>query len=489
MGFTIFTICYIFASIILKIAKENKAEFWTIGRHHCKPKDSYDVLVKKQIAWQIEVLEALYQNDFKRIGYFFPYKKAIEDGVIKLYGFMEADDVETRELIYHFLKPVAATSCNLEYLKNWERQGGLVAVFMAIRYWKNKGKIIRPQSAWKIGDEDYNIYEFALSFANHLFAKYPTPPIINKIWACWEQQMVVDFCKKNACSNSAHVTTEIPENALFDLYFYLADGGSLRMNNILKWYFSKKVAHYFSTEVPRHMGWEGAYWYAIARAEGLSSQQTEMLWEAFNIFKIEDFKFWRILLQQIANTPARILEKIDIDAAIETVMLIKFGYNIHETDSIEFNFANREPEFTWKTRKLEHSVAYLKRCYTIQYAIPKGFEDSYTIVDKVGDCWHFTLLRNRHELFKEGKSMAHCVGDGDYHQDGVKGVSSFWSLQKRPVKGTLQRCLTIEVCHEENFVRTALGYENRDAAPTEMVILEEWCRLVKLKTPELELAE
>lgn len=483
-----FYICYIIILTFLKVYKNTQTEFWQAGRYESTTEISHEVLIQKQKKWQVEVVETLYQNNFQPVGYRFPYKKEIEEGVLKFYGFMDADDAATHQLLYHFLRVVAAQSTTLHYLRNWNRHSGLVSIFIAMRYWNAKGKAIHSTAQWQ-PEVDNNLYEYALKYVDFTFAKYPTPRIIVKVWACWEQQVVKDFCKKNISINGSELDKKTPENALFELYFYLANGGALRKNNILKWCFSKKIAHFYMTEIPRHMGWEEAYWYATARAEGITKECAEMLWDAFDIFDLEQFEFWRLLLRQIANLPEQVLKTLDIMGTIETAALIKFGRLPHGEDGKEACFANKEPQFTWKTRKLVHSVAYLERCYTIQYPIPVDFEDSYTIVDRAGDCWHFTLLRNRHELFIEGKAMAHCVGDGDYHYDAVNGTNSFWSLQKRTEHGDLQRALTLEINHEKHYVETALGYENRDAELDENTILAEWCQLVKLKVPVLELAD
>lgn len=450
-------------------------------------KTDEEQLYKKQIAWQVEVVEALYNNKFKPIGYQFPYKKLIEEGVLLFYKSLGEEDAWKQYFCYHFLRKVAAHSTHLQYLSNYVYNRGIANIFSAMHYWQGQQKVIRDIADWEIKHDSHNVYEYCMQAVEFLFAKYPVPLVITKVWSVWSESYAIDFCEKYAL-NKTKIDKNVPQNPLMNLFFYLAEGGSLRCNPYFDWRFSKKAAHVFCTENNRHTHWITAYWEAVGKAEGVSEDRIGRIHDILYYLEPTEYPFWRVLLQQIANLSEEEWATIDIVGTIEIAMMVKFARSRYEEEE-DKHFYHLEPDFRWETRKLSDSAKYLLRCYTVQYPIPQDFENSYTIVDSVGGCWHFTLLRNRHELFLEGQAMEHCVGDGDYHYDALKGDCSYWSLQKRDKNGEAQRRLTLEVQHDEQQLMTALGKENRDATTTELAVLERWCALVQLKMNAAELAE
>ncbi|MFK7936098.1 MAG: PcfJ domain-containing protein [Saprospiraceae bacterium] len=491
MLFTIFKVsCYLY---LIGYACHNKWTKYKIKQNQqsatlsttIQQKDE-KALREKQIAWQIEIVEALYKNNFQPIRYFFPFKKTVEESILQFYHFLPGEEAWKRDFCYHFLGKIAAHSLQLQYLKDWITHGTINGLFQSIVYWQQRGKMICRIEDWRIEQDNQTLYDYTMQAVGFLFAKYSVPLFIMRIWASWNQQYVVDFCNKNQKMGSI-ATTELPENVLFDLFFYLGNGGSLRKSPYLNWHFSKKAAHIFCNKGNHHSHWNNVYWESVAEAEGIKADYLDAFDTMFFYMEPTAFHFWRVLFQQIAQLSKEECVDLDLVGAIDLAMVIKFGYSRYEEKTP--TFANHEPDFEWSTRKLKHSVAYLLRRYTVQYPAPQDLEDSYTIVTKMGECWHFTLLRNRHELFVEGRAMQHCVGEGDYHHDASNGHCSYWSLQKRNEQGEAQRKLTLEVYDIDKTLITALGYDNRDAKAEELAVLKRWCELINVKIDAAELVD
>ncbi len=132
--------------------------------------------------------------------------------------------------------------------------------------------------------------------------------------------------------------------------------------------------------------------------------------------------------------------------------------------------------FSWKGRSVKsvHSIAqdYLSERKLIAEIGPwqrKGW-DWRKLVDGIGEC-AIVELASPEELVEEGEFMDHCVGM--YADSCRDGGSAIFSLR---IDGI--RALTLELSTEEQKIKQAYGFRNREPSDQELVVVEKWQSLL-----------
>ncbi len=328
------------------------------------------------------------------------------------------------------------------------------------------GEAIRDGYAWRPKLKTRDPGRLRLAAARHLFARYPVPASLERIWID-QQELGRDEVRLRK-----------------QWYIVAARGGSLYKAGASAW-LSRKEVHWFLNP-PGEMGFDEALWQAIARSH------TDDLGVAMRIARSKiartpraEFGFWREAARFFCANPTTV-EEIDDVADFLADRRARGGYSLrgrtlgslrrqmHEwhrdLEAVErIEAARRRAEAARAGPSAQSPLGGRWAGSALQDWSWKpsareahGQREEYLVVQ----------LNTAAELVAESSAMHHCVSS--YAGKCINGYASIWSLRKRR-PGGVDRMLTIELDRQHRAVQVR-GFANRLARPDEQAVLARWAK-------------
>ncbi|TNE64229.1 MAG: hypothetical protein EP344_03845 [Bacteroidetes bacterium] len=351
----------------------------------------------------------------------------------------------------------------LDYLAN--NQSFVGRWLEAVWYWlPREGR--QPVENWpatcpQFQGREYHKYLVALT--RYLFQQHSVPQVVEALW--W------NYPHDTLPLRRGYQSGDQPAEVL-QLYFYLTKGGSLRKAPMLDWELSRGAVQAFY-QAPAHLGFRGAYWYALFRTEGVNREILDSLHYFPNGYR--HTTFWRDLAR-LWDPPPSFSENADLlGAVICQIDWLKFGAP-SEALLQHSRLADKygtQPDFSLKGRTVGSLIRYLEEELGIpEFAPPQGLQEFYYLPGPDNQPCLIRFIGSGPALMLEGALMAHCVGGEEYIDDARSGVSSFWSLREITPGGQQKRLLTVQLIN--GALVEAKGLANREASPEEWTLLEGW---------------
>ncbi len=414
-----------------------------------------------------KTLQRLYSNGFKRIPLIRPVDRQLALDIKKLYEHYEEALEGDVDFFYHYLRP-AMNQPNLRNVVLRCYGDYYIDLFRIIKHWE-KQKAIRAIDSWKPGKQDA-INFYIEDLIRHLFERYSVSRPFESAWWVWNWDSTRAFLAQALAEERLQGDAGRLESAAIELYFHLTEGGSLREPGLFRsGLVSKQIAFYWGLAPA---GWRivPAFWWAVARAEGVSEEKTMAL--AWTPSALEDLQFWRGFYRLVARDKPEDLKQCDIHDLAEMIELVKFGKGSLAELSIYEPFKKIKPKFSIKGRTLKSIERYFDDLLGLGYRPVEGLEDRYDLECEEGN-FAIVRLTDRKALQEEGDEMSHCVGSSEYHDDCRCGYGSIWSLRK--VEGEdFERLITIEL--GDKTILALSGYDNRVPNELEYQLVEMWAK-------------
>ncbi len=330
------------------------------------------------------------------------------------------------------------------------------------------GVVVRDAHAWHPQMKTRDAARLRLAAARHLFALYPVPAMLERIW--------IDDAGLGA------------EEVRLRKHWYVvaARGGSLYKAGAGDW-LTRKEVHAFLNP-PAGLGFEEAFWHAIARSN-VGDPGVAMGIARSKIARKPrgELAFWREVARFFCANPAPV-ETIDD--------LCDYLAECHHRDP-DYSLEGRTlASLNRRMREWHHDIAAIERIEAIRRraggrAIAGGAATSTPDQAWSGSPladWEWTpsskdakargerfvvrQLKQAEDLVMESRAMRHCVST--YAGKCIAGLASIWSL-RRCTKDRIDRLLTIEVNKQDEAVQVR-GLANRLAHAHERNVLERWAK-------------
>lgn len=348
------------------------------------------------------------------------------------------------------------------------------AFFIALYYWMKK-KETYDINAWEVAPNK-TLKENQLALLNVLFEKYEVPATFKNIW--WNWKVNSDHTFFNAVAGKKNVKSL--DSAMFDLYFYLCDGYSIRKYPSLGFTPSKKETQLW-IETPALI--EGSltksFWRACFLTQGGNEKYSNFI---FNIdLDVNHLVFWRQFLKIIArdnyNGQYPHADLIDL---VDLINLIKFGeLKEYMVDAHMAKYKGIAPNFSLKGMTIKSLKRVIFEMVGQTYELPAGFKPTYTYTAPNGSLYQIRHLDNRLAMKKEATQMGHCIDSWEYHVSAVKGEAHYWSLRLMDQLPEGEPVVTMEL--EEREIVEFQAYDNTEPDKTIMSILQKWATENKVK--------
>jgi hypothetical protein len=303
-----------------------------------------------------------------------------------------------------------------------------------------------------------------LAAARHLFALYPVPATLERIWiddAGLDAEDV--WLRKN-------------------WYVVAARGGSLYKAGAGEW-LTRKEVHAFLNP-PAGLGFDEAIWHAIARSY-VSDPGLAMCIARSRIARAPrgEIAFWREVARFFCANPAPV-ETIDdlCDYLVECRRRDR-SYSLEGRTLASLN--RRMHEWHRDIAAIERIEAIRRRATArgAGASAPDRVWSGSPLADwewmpsakdarAKGERFVVRQLKQAEDLVMESRAMRHCVST--YAAKCIAGHASIWSL-RRCTKDRIDRLLTIEVDKQGQAVQVR-GPANRLARADERNVLERWAK-------------
>ncbi len=429
-------------------------------------------LFYRQITPQ-KTLKRLYANGFNQGYRGSSTDVQLSEDIKKLYRHYEEALEGDTDFFYHYLRPAMGQSTLLQTLLRC--YGDYYQdLFRVIKYWE-KQKAVRRIDTWNPGKQDA-INFYIEDLIRHLFQQYPVSRPFESVWWVWNWEKTQVFLAQALDDAVLESSKGGLDTAAIMLYFHLTEGGSLREDGLFKsGLVSKKIACHWGLAPA---GWRivPAFWWAVARAEGVSEEKTMAL--AWTPSSLADLQFWRGFYRLVARENPEELKQCDIHDLAEMIELVKFGKGaLAELEQFE-TFCGIQPDFSVKGRTLKSIERYFDELLGLGYQPVEGLEDRFEIRTNDGEEYVIVRLTNRKELQEEGEVLDHCVGSSEYHDDCRCGYGSIWSLRKREGE-EFKPLITIEL--GDKTILAMSGFANRLPNEMEYQLVDKWSKVNGLK--------
>lgn len=335
------------------------------------------------------------------------------------------------------------------------------------------GEAIRDGFAWRPKLKTRDPARLRLAAARHLFARYPVPASLERIWID-QQELGRDEVRLRK-----------------QWYIVAARGGSLYKAGADRW-LSRKEVHWFLNP-PGEMGFDEALWQAIARTS------TDDLGVAMRIARSKiartprtELGFWRDAARFFCANPTTV-EEIDDLADFLADRRARGGYSLkgRTLGSVrrQMHEWHRDLEAVERIEAARRRAEAARAGPSVQS--PEGGRWPGSVLqdwswkpsarESHGQREEYLVvqLNTAAELVAESRSMHHCVSS--YASKCIAGYASIWSLRKRR-PGALDRMLTIELDRQHRAVQVR-GFANRVARADEQVILARWAKARGIALP------
>ena len=329
--------------------------------------------------------------------------------------------------------------------------------------------IVRDSASWRPKMKSRDPARLRLAAARHLFARYPVPAPLEKIWL----------------DSDGLDDDEIRLRKRW--YVFVAGGWSLYKEEARRW-LTRKEVHCFLNP-PGDLEFDEAIWQAVARSD------TDDVGVALRIARSkiarsprEQFAFWREAARFFAVNPVGLEEINDF---------CDFLADRHRRDA-SYSLTGRT--LASVRRQMEEWHRDATTIARIEAVRRRALLDArrrgeHVHVSQGGRwkgsplanwCWHpsdktgharreefaMVQLLKAEDLVMESRAMQHCVWT--YASKCISGRASIWSL-RRHADGATKRLLTIELDSQNRTVQVR-GFANRLAHADEKKILERWAK-------------
>jgi hypothetical protein len=284
------------------------------------------------------------------------------------------------------------------------------------------GEVVRDARSWRPQMKTRDAARWRLAAARHLFALYPVPAMLERIW--------LDDAGLDA-----------QEMRLRKHWFVVAArGGSLYKAGANQW-LTRKEVHAFLNP-PAGLGFREAFWHAIANSyvdapgPAICIARSKIAREPR-----AEMSFWREVARFFCTNTA----------SVETI------------DDL--------CDYLADCRRRDRSYSVEGRTLT---SLSADWEWAPLAKDAKAKDERFVVrqLKQAEDLVMESRALRHCVST--YAGKCIAGHASIWSL-RRCTKSSIDRLLTIEVDQQRRAVQVR-GFANRLAHADERNVLERWAK-------------
>jgi len=326
------------------------------------------------------------------------------------------------------------------------------------------GVVVRDPQSWHPQLKTRDTARLRLAAARHLFALYPVPATLERIW--------ID----DAGLSDAEVWLRR------GWYVVVARGGSLHKEGASAW-LTRKEVHAFLNP-PADLRFDEAFWHAIARSY-TSDPALAMSIARSKIARTSrgEIAFWRTVSRFLGANPAP-LETID-DLCDYLAECRRLDPNYSLEGRTLPALVRRMHEWHRDLAAIERIEAIRRRTHARGAAGSAAdatwpgsplsdweWVPSAKDAKAKGERFVVRQLKRAEDLVMESRAMRHCVST--YASKCVAGHASIWSL-RRCTKDRIDRLLTIEVNQQDRAVQVR-GFANRVARPDERNVLQRWAR-------------
>jgi hypothetical protein len=329
------------------------------------------------------------------------------------------------------------------------------------------GEVVRDPCSWHPQMKTRDAARLRLAAARHLFALYPVPAMLERIW--------IDDAGLDA------------EEVRLRKHWYVvaARGGSLYKAGASQWLTRKEVHALLNP--PAGLGFDEALWHAIAHSY-LDAPGPAMCIARSKIARAprSELGFWRDVARFFCANPVPVetiddlcdylaeCRRRDRSYSVEGRTLSSLSRRMHEWHrdiaAIERIQALRRRAAGRASRSAGASAPDLM--WPGSPLADWEWMPSAKDAKAKGERFVVRQLKQAEDLVMESRAMRHCVST--YAGKCIAGQASIWSL-RRCTKGGIDRLLTIEVDQQHRAIQVR-GFANRLAHADERNVLERWAK-------------
>ncbi|MFK7768594.1 MAG: PcfJ domain-containing protein [Mariniblastus sp.] len=366
----------------------------------------------------------------------------------------------------HFVRAGSQLLAPANCKRNGDHDRLIARIRALLRISLNSSHWIRPIEGWYCDtakarslDDQFN------SLVSYLFAKYPVPRFLNKVWF---------------------------GNSWFDcrtgvsVFLKLGSGISPRKCGLPVRLTKSQTRHFMSA--PDDLSLPQAIRWSQVKASGGSSVLARTILKTHLAEQQGDEGFWNEIVVWFCNAEQNDPSTLTPDEIVEMINFIeqhKFG-PAHRILGYRVDMGPLQPEFSLRGRSIRWMRRHMVN-WRAQLNIPNPFFPKHPRrnsrweplgingirIENDEGVLSIVELLTGDELVVEGGILKHCVGTYDRHC--VRGNSSIWSV--RLTRNEVQRrILTIELCPTRKTIVQAKGKSN--SAPTEeaRALVKQWVR-------------
>lgn len=330
------------------------------------------------------------------------------------------------------------------------------------------GHAIRRAGDWRPKLKTRDPARLRLAAARHLFALYPVPSSLERIWLDGEELDRDEILLRKRW------------------YIAAARGESLYKAGASEW-LSRKEVHCLLNP-PGDLGFDEAFWQAIARS------YTADVRLALRIARSKiartprrDVSFWREVARFFCINAAPLEE---IDDLFDYIAAARQQNGAYSLNGRTLSSLRRQMEEWHRDLEAIQRIEAARR-RAIAGAEARGFAAAAQGGSWPGSAladWEWQpsakdarcrnerfvvrQLKSAEDLVAESRAMRHCVST--YASKCVAGYASIWTL-RRSASGRTDRLLTIELDRQNRAVQVR-GFANRLALPDEERVLARWAK-------------
>ena len=326
------------------------------------------------------------------------------------------------------------------------------------------GEVVRDPQSWHPQMKTRDAARLRLAAARHLFAVYPVPTMLERIWTC----------------DAGLGADEVRLRRLW--YVVAARGGSLYKAGAGEWLTRKEV--HALLHPPAGLGFDEAFWQAIAGSyTGEPGLAIGIARSKIARTPRGEIAFWREVARFFCANPAPVETIDDLCDYLSECRRRDRGYRLHgrtlaslgrgmhewhrDIAAIERIEAIRDRANGRGAAIVGSHAAWSGSPLTDWEWVPSSQE-----AKAKGERFVVRQLTRAEDLVMESRAMRHCVST--YAGKCIAGHASIWSL-RRCTKDRIDRLLTIEVDSQRRAVQVR-GLANRVAHALERQVLERWAK-------------
>ena len=326
------------------------------------------------------------------------------------------------------------------------------------------GVAVRDPQSWHPHMKTRDAARLRLAAARHLFASYPVPAALERIWI------------------EDHGLSEEEVHLRRSWYVVAARGGSLYKAGASAW-LTRKEVHAFLNP-PAGLGFDEALWHAVASActtdpaAALRIARSKIARSPRN-----DMAFWRSVTRFFCVNPASVetiddlcdylamCRQQDPNCSLEGRTLASLNRRMHEWH-LDMAAIERIEAIRRRARGRGASASVAEAHWSGSTLGDWEWTPSFKEAKAKGERFVVRQLKQAEDLVMESRAMRHCVSS--YAAKCMAGQASIWSL-RRCTKDSIDRLLTIEVDPQGRAVQIR-GVANRPARADERQVLARWAK-------------